>query len=413
MSADTARRMPHDAGLVPMFVAPYAPPDEEIARQLLTAAERDPKAEKRIDAQATRLVQAIRAKTGGLGGIEDFLREYSLSTKEGLALMVLAEALLRVPDAVTADRLIEDKLAAADWAGHEAKSSALLVSASAWALGISARIIQPGETPETILENLGKRLGLPAVRAATRQAMRLLGAHFVSRADDRRKRSNARPPTASFATRSTCWAKAPAPPRMPSATSPPMRTRSRRSAARRAMPRCPERPGISVKLSALHPRYEAISRERVLAELTPRVVELARAAKAHDLNFTVDAEEADRLELSLEVVRRVLAEPALAGWDGFGLAVQAYQKRAPQVIDWLQRGRGGARSPPDGPARQGRLLGHRGQARAGTRATRLSGVHPQADDRPVLPRLRAQAARGAGRVSIRNSRPTTRSPSRP
>ena len=118
-------------------------------------------------------------KSGGLGGIEDFLREYSLSTREGLALMVLAEALLRVPDAATADRLIEDKLAAGDWTHHEVKSHALLVSASAWALGISARIIQPGETPENILESLGKRLGLPAVRTATRQAMRLLGSHFV------------------------------------------------------------------------------------------------------------------------------------------------------------------------------------------------------------------------------------------
>ena len=128
---------------------------------------------------ATRLIEGIRARAGGLGGIEDFLHAYSLSTKEGLALMVLAEALLRVPDAHTADRLIEDKLSSGDWTHHEVKSNALLVSASAWALGISARIIQPGETPENIVATLGKRLGLPAVRTATRQAMRLLGSHFV------------------------------------------------------------------------------------------------------------------------------------------------------------------------------------------------------------------------------------------
>ena len=176
--ADAARHM-SDASPLPRFAAAYAPPDEEIAARLLAAAARDATAEQRIDAQATRLVQAIRAKAGALGGIEDFLREYSLSTKEGLALMILAEALLRVPNALTADRLIEDKLGAADWARHEPKSAALLVSASAWAPGISARIIQPGETPENILESLGKRLGLPAVRAATRQAMRLLGSHFV------------------------------------------------------------------------------------------------------------------------------------------------------------------------------------------------------------------------------------------
>jgi RHH-type transcriptional regulator, proline utilization regulon repressor / proline dehydrogenase / delta 1-pyrroline-5-carboxylate dehydrogenase len=316
------------------FRAPYAPPDEDIARRLLTAADRDPAAEQRIDQQATRLVQAIRAQAGALGGIEDFLREYSLSTREGLALMVLAEALLRVPDAATADRLIEDKLKAADWIHHEPKSAALLVSASAWALGISARIIQPGETPETILDSLGKRLGLPAVRAATRQAMRLLGSHFVlgqtikdalARADPGRNGrysfdmlgEGAR--TAEDAERyfhayaeaitaiGTLGSNAPV----------------------------TERPGISVKLSALHPRYEAVSRERVLRELTPPLAELARMAKARDLGFTIDAEEADRLELSLELTGRLLADPTLAGWDGIGLAVQAYQKRAADVIDWV------------------------------------------------------------------------------
>src|SRR6266571_4915491 len=138
-----------------------------------------PAGEAHIDVRARRLIEAIRASVGGLGGVEDFLHAYALSTKEGLALMVLAEALLRVPDAATADRLIEDKLASGDGSSHDVKSSALLVSASAWTLGVTARIIHPGETPDTILESLVKRLGLPAVRAATRQAMRLLGSHFV------------------------------------------------------------------------------------------------------------------------------------------------------------------------------------------------------------------------------------------
>src|SRR5262249_40020303 len=313
---------------------PYALADEESAGPLLAGAERDAEAERRIDREATHLVEAIRAKTGALGGIEDFLREYSLSTKEGLALMVLAEALLRVPDTTTADRLIEDKLAAADWAGHEPKSAALLVSASAWALGISARIIQPGETPENILEKLGKRLGVPAIRAATRQAMRLLGSHFVlgqtieealERAASHREQrysfdmlgEGAR--TAADADRYfAAYADAIA-----------------AVGASAGTAASPDRPGISVKLSALHPRYEAVSRQRVLAELTPRVTELARQAKAHDLNFTIDAEEADRLELSLDIIAEVLPDRALAGWDGFGLAVQAYQKRAPDVIDWI------------------------------------------------------------------------------
>jgi RHH-type transcriptional regulator, proline utilization regulon repressor / proline dehydrogenase / delta 1-pyrroline-5-carboxylate dehydrogenase len=323
-----------DALAMPAFTAPYAPPDEAIAPALMVAAMRPAAAERRIDADATRLIEGIRARTGGLGGIEDFLHAYSLSTREGLALMVLAEALLRVPDATTADRLIEDKLATGDWSSHDVKSNALLVSASAWTLGITARIIQPGETPDTIVETLIKRLGLPAVRAATRQAMRLLGSHFVlgqtieealSRAGSHRELrysfdmlgEGAR--TAADAERYfTAYARA-----------------IDAIGARAGNAALPNRPGISVKLSALHPRFEAISRERVLAELVPKVLDLARKARDYDLNFTVDAEEADRLELSLEVIAAVLADPALRGWEGFGLAVQAYQKRAPAVIDWL------------------------------------------------------------------------------
>src|SRR6202040_2704680 len=140
-----------EGSAVTAFAAPYAPPGEVVAAELLNQAPRSAAAERRIDAYAARLIEGIRARTGGLGGIEDFLHAYSLTTKEGLALMVLAEALLRVPDAVTADRLIEDKLAAGDWSHHDVKSHALLVSASAWALGISARIVQPGETPEGIV----------------------------------------------------------------------------------------------------------------------------------------------------------------------------------------------------------------------------------------------------------------------
>src|ERR1700683_1161022 len=164
---------------LPGFQALYAPPDEEPAAGFLTQPPPRGAAESRIDARARKLVEAIRAKAHGLGGVEDFLHAYSLSTKEGLALMVLAEALLRVPDAATADRLIEDKLAAGRWLDSDVKSTAILVSASAWTLGAAARIIHPGETPETILDAVARRLGLPAMRAATRQAMRLLGSHFV------------------------------------------------------------------------------------------------------------------------------------------------------------------------------------------------------------------------------------------
>jgi RHH-type proline utilization regulon transcriptional repressor/proline dehydrogenase/delta 1-pyrroline-5-carboxylate dehydrogenase len=304
------------------FRALYAPPDEGMAAALLAGAARPTEAEARIDARATRLVTAIRARVGGLGGVEDFLHAYALSTKEGLALMVLAEALLRVPDVDTADRLIEDKLKAGDWAHHGTRSASLLVSASAWTLVITARVIHPGETPEGIVEALVKRLGLPAVRTATRQAMRLLGSHFVmgqtieealKRADTGREflysfdmlgegartAADAERYFESYANAIDAIGK------------------------RAGNTALPHRPGISVKLSALHPRYEPLARERVLKELAPRLLDLARRAKSHALNLTVDAEEADRLELSLDVFAAVLRDPSLAGWDGFGLAVQA------------------------------------------------------------------------------------------
>src|ERR1700744_2544688 len=164
---------------VPPFAALYAPDDGVMAARLLDAAGLSAEQEQRIDRTATRLIEAIRANDDPLGGVEDMLREFALSTKEGLALMVLAEALLRVPDAHTADRFIEDRLGQGDFVHHETRSSAFLVNASAWALGMSARVIQPGETPQGTIGRLAKRLGLPAVRAATRQAIRRMGSHFV------------------------------------------------------------------------------------------------------------------------------------------------------------------------------------------------------------------------------------------
>jgi RHH-type transcriptional regulator, proline utilization regulon repressor / proline dehydrogenase / delta 1-pyrroline-5-carboxylate dehydrogenase len=327
--------MMSDTSLFRPFSAPYAPDDRVIAARLLKSAGLSAAQEARIDRTATRLIGAIRARDDRLGGVEDMLREFALSTKEGLALMVLAEALLRVPDARTADQFIEDKLGHGDFVHHETKSSAFLVNASAWALGMSARVIQPGETPQGTIGRLTKRLGVPAVRAATRQAMRLMGSHFVlgetieaalARAAPRSERA----PRYSFdmlgeAARTAADAQ---------------RYFNSYAYAIEAIGRAadhrplPDRPGISVKLSALHPRFEAISHGRVVTELVPRLIDLARRAKGHDLNFTVDAEEADRLELSLDVIAAAFAEPSLAGWDGFGLAIQAYQKRAEAVIGY-------------------------------------------------------------------------------
>jgi RHH-type proline utilization regulon transcriptional repressor/proline dehydrogenase/delta 1-pyrroline-5-carboxylate dehydrogenase len=319
------------------FRPPYAPDDAALAEQFLARASLPAAREARVDAEATRLIGAIRASASGIGGIEALLREYSLSTPEGLALMVLAEGLLRVPDDATADRLIEDKLGQGGFAQPgEHRADTLLVNASAWALGLSARLIGPADTPEGILRGVVRRLGLPTVRGALRQAMRVMGSHFVlgqtieealGRASSRagrvfrysfdmlgegaRTAEDAAHYQASYAAAIEAIG---------------------RAAGNKPLP---DRPGISVKLSALHPRYEAVSRARVMEELVPRVRDLARAACVRGLNFTVDAEEADRLELSLDVIAVVAADKQLSGWDGFGLAVQAYGKRARETIDWV------------------------------------------------------------------------------
>jgi RHH-type proline utilization regulon transcriptional repressor/proline dehydrogenase/delta 1-pyrroline-5-carboxylate dehydrogenase len=321
---------------LPKFDAPYAGDDTRIARRLLAGVPVTFEHEAAIEARARDLIEAIRRAGGGFGGVEEMLREYSLSTREGLALMVLAEALLRVPDAATADRLIEDKLGQGDFVHHESKSNALLVNASAWALGLSARIIRPGETPESIIGQLAKRLGVPTLRTATRQAMRVLGNHFVLGQTIEDALGRARSGSGGLYRYSFDMLGEGA--------------RTAEDAARYFMSYSdaidaigraagnrplPERPGISVKLSALHPRYEAVSQGRAMRELVPLALMLARKAMSYDLNFTIDAEEADRLELSLDVIEAVFSDRSLTGWDGFGLAIQAYQKRAGQVIGWV------------------------------------------------------------------------------
>jgi len=320
---------------LPPFAASYSPDDGVIAAKLLADAGLSAAQEQRIDGTASRLIEAIRRRDDRRGGVEDMLREFALSTKEGLALMVLAEALLRVPDSHTADHFIEDKLGEGDFVHHETKSSAFLVNASAWALGFSARVIQPGETPEGTIGRLVKRLGAPAVRAATRQAMRLMGSHFVLGETIEAALARAAPQAAtgsrySFDMLGEGARTADDAARYFDAYATAIAAIGQ-AAGNRPLP---DRPGISVKLSALHPRFEAISRGRVMAELVPRLVDLARRAKTFDLNFTVDAEEADRLELSLDVIAAAARDASLGGWDGFGLAIQAYQKRASAVIDY-------------------------------------------------------------------------------
>lgn len=324
------------------FSAPYAGDDDRLIRQFAARTSFSPAQDAAIDQRARRMINAIRDGGGKVGGVEDFLREYGLSTREGLALMVLAEALLRVPDALTQDRLIEDKLREGGWSTHEASGESWFVSASAWALAVSARVIGPGETPEGILRGLVKRVGLPTVRSATKQAMRFLGHHFVlgetmKDALSRAAKSEENGYRHSFDMLGEGARTAEDARRYFRSYADAIQAIGAHMAKRGKGKQLPDRMGISVKLSALHPRYLATHRDRVMKELVPALTDLARMAKEHQLNFTVDAEEADRLELSLDVIAAVFSDPSLSGWDGFGLAIQAYQKRAAAVIDYIDQ----------------------------------------------------------------------------
>jgi RHH-type proline utilization regulon transcriptional repressor/proline dehydrogenase/delta 1-pyrroline-5-carboxylate dehydrogenase len=320
----------------PLFDAPYSSNDSDIARSLLSGPAFTPEQERNIDQEALLLIDAIRGARRGIGGLEDILREYSLSTNEGLALMTLAEALLRVPDAETADRFIEDRLGHGSFALHELRSDTPLVNASSWALGMAARIARPEETLDSTLAKITRQLGLPTIRVAARQAMRVMGNHFVmgqtiEAALDRAVDHSHPSRRYSFdmlgeGARTQADAK-----RYFDSYHAAIEAIGRRASDRPL----PDRPGLSVKLSALHPRFEATSKARLMDELVPLVLQLARRAKGYDLNFTVDAEEADRLQLSLDVMTEVIKDEQLAGWNGFGLAIQAYQKRALAVIDYV------------------------------------------------------------------------------
>ena len=318
----------------------YRRDETEVVRRLADEAQLPAEALDRIAARARALVQEVRQSRLGRGGIDAFLSEFGLSTKEGVVLMCLAEALLRVPDAETVDKLIKDKIAAADWQAHLGHSESLFVNASTWALMLTGRVVRLDEGVRNDLSGTLRRLvqgsGEPVIRRAITQAMRILGRQFVmgrtiAEALERARPEEKRGYRYSYdmlgeAARTMADAE-----RYFEAYRGAIAALGNAAAGRGPL----EAPGISIKLSALHPRYEFAQRRRVLDELAPRLAALARDAKAADIGLTVDAEEADRLELSLEVIEQVSGDPALKGWDGFGLAVQAYMKRAPHVIDWL------------------------------------------------------------------------------
>jgi len=318
----------------------YDADEATVVRRLLAEARLDPAAQSRVDRRAQALVQSVRDRKADQGLLEAFMQEYDLSSEEGVVLMCLAEALLRIPDDDTAEKLIADKLGDADWESHLGKSSSVLVNASTWGLMLTGKLVALSESTQssfrTTLKRLINRSGEPMVRTAIRQAMRIMGHQYVmgrniEDALDRSLNKKNRAYRYSFDMLGEAAL---------------TREDSERflQAYRAAITAIGRRerpddifaaPSISVKLSALHPRFEQVQRRRVMRELTPRLLELAQLAMANRMALTVDTEEADRLMVTLDVFAAVLRESDLAGWNGLGLALQTYQKRASAVIDWL------------------------------------------------------------------------------
>jgi len=312
--------------------------DEQLILQaLVKECEISPELRSRTAARAIGLVNDIR-QCGNPGLMESLLAEYGLSTDEGIALMCLAEALLRVPDTKTIDDLIEDKIAPSTWGKHLGSSSSSLVNASTWALMLSGNVLQDRENNgiADVLHDVVKRLGEPVIRVAVTQAMKIMGHQFVlgrtiDEAIDRGKAEADKGYTFSY----DMLGEAALTARDADAFYQSYRDAIHSLAKQSPFAETHQNPGISIKLSALHPRYEHNQRDRVINELVPRVKELALMARTARMGFNIDAEEADRLDISLDIIELVLRSPELEGWDGFGVVVQAFGKRAPAVIDWL------------------------------------------------------------------------------
>ena len=319
----------------------YRADENKVLETLLPIAEVSVEAKSRAWNYARQLVVNIRKDQEGKGGVDALLNEFSLSTEEGVVLMCLAEALLRVPDKETADSLIRDKLAEGDWSSHIGNSDSLFVNASSWGLLLTGKLVNYSDQKKKnqfgLLKKTVGRLGEPVIRKAVRYAMKIMGTQFVmghhiEGAIERAKENEAKGYTYSYdmlgeGARTMADADRYFDAYMKAID----------AIGYAAQNRGPQKsPGISIKLSAIHPRYEFSHRDRVIGELIPRLKKLALAAKAYNIGFTVDAEEADRLDISLDIIEAVFADDDLAGWDGFGIAVQAYQKRGIFVIEWIR-----------------------------------------------------------------------------
>ncbi|WP_068088692.1 bifunctional proline dehydrogenase/L-glutamate gamma-semialdehyde dehydrogenase PutA [Polycladidibacter stylochi] len=295
----------------------------------------------------TSMAEGIRSKTVDLVTklrtttqptmMESFLGEYGLSTQEGIALMCLAEALLRVPDTCTVDALIADKIAPSAWGEHLGKASSSLVNASTWALFLTGKLLQPQQqTLASTLRTMLKRMGEPVLRTAVGQAMKELGSQFVLGRSIHEAIKNATQLEKEGFTYSYDMLGEAAQTEDDAKRYHLEYTRAITALARQANHvSIHDNPGISVKLSALHPRYEITNKQRVMDELFPRVLSLAALAKSSGIGLNIDAEEADRLELSLDIIEALIAHPSLKNWEGFGVVVQAFGPRAAPVIDWV------------------------------------------------------------------------------
>ena len=319
----------------------YLAPETGVVRSLAERARLPQERREAVQRRALALVNAVRAAKPSGSGIDAFLREYHLGSREGVILMCLAEALLRIPDADTADRLIADKIPSGDWEEHLGDSESLFVNASTWGLMLTGRLVDVDRdeigSVRSWFGRLTSRIGEPVARAALRQAMRILGHQFVmgrtiEEALERTTGARERLYRYSFDMLGESALTAADAERY---------FEKYRSAilavGAHAQPDADitARHSISVKLSALHPRYEVAQRDRVMQELGPKLHALVQLARDCGIGFTVDAEEADRLELSLMLVDSVLESDVLAGYAGFGLAVQAYQRRTYSVLEWL------------------------------------------------------------------------------
>jgi RHH-type proline utilization regulon transcriptional repressor/proline dehydrogenase/delta 1-pyrroline-5-carboxylate dehydrogenase len=310
----------------------------EAIRDLIAATPSSPADRVAVVEEAQTLVRAARGIRRH-GVVESFLKEFSLSTPEGLALMCLAEALLRTPDQANRDRLIAETIGKADWAGHLGKSDDLFVNASTWGLMLAGELVEPETEARrdfpTFLKRLAGRVGEPVVRRAVAAAVAIISEQFVlgRTIEEALGRAEADGLTCSFDMLGEGARTADDAARYEKAYA-----EAIAAVGARAGGEGPEAGhGVSVKLSALSPRYEAVQEARVWDELYPRLVRLAVLAARNDINLTIDAEEADRLVTSLKLLDRLTREPELGGWRGLGVAVQAYQKRAPQVIAALAR----------------------------------------------------------------------------